>query len=131
MKLNLDAPILGVDGKARQHYEPKVNEYGMPLKGGDGEVAVEHKGDLVLKTVLGAAVNATYKKDGEISPSELLARGKLARRIHSGGEKNFDNDDISRMVKLVGLRYQHDPMLVLSVVEMIDPDNKELKVQDE
>ena len=125
MKADLSTVLKDKDGKARKFIEAKVDENGLAVKNGD-ELVLESKGDMLLGQMLYLAINATYQEES-LKPTDLLLRGKLARRINHGGERSFSNDDVKLILELVSKRYQGDPELVLQITEILDPDNKELK----
>lgn len=127
MKLNLEAVLRDMAGNPRRHIVAKENELGMTIVDPvTREPVLENKGELKLKDVLVVAVNSTYK-DETPAPAEIYKRGKLARKVCGGGEKHFSSDEISKMRALVEKRYAHEPFLVLSIGELIDPENENVK----
>lgn len=84
--------------------------------------SVKDEGDLLLTHVLFASVNSTFKGEEQLSPEELYKRGRLARKVKDKGEKNFSSEEIQLMLACVAKRYVMDPVFVLSVSEILDPE---------
>lgn len=126
MKVNLEQVLTDKDGNPRPHMTHKVDAYQVPLLDSTGQLIMEYRGPFLMRDALYTAVNAVYKEETP-APAEVYARGKLARRIYSGGEKNFSSEDITKLCNLVAKRYMGEPLLVLQIVEILDPDNKDVK----
>ena len=107
MKLNLSQPLLDHDDKPIKRPDPDGTDRG---------------GELHLQHALFAAVNSTFKGEEQLSPEELIRRGKLARKVKDAGEKNFSSEEIVLMLSCVAKRYVGDPLFVLKVSEILDPE---------
>ena len=115
MKLNLSQPLLDHDGVIMRRIDPPIRQGDLP----------KDLGELLLSHALFAAVNSTFR-DEQIAPDELYKRGRLAKKVKDTGEKNFSSEEIQLMLSSVAKRYgqpgQGDPLFVLKVSEILDPD---------
>lgn len=112
MKLNLSQQMKDADGQVIRRRTP-LDPEGKSFK---------DEGDMLLSHVLFASVNSTFKGEEQLAPEELYKRGKLARKVKDSGEKNFSAEEITMLLNCVAKRYVIDPLFVLSVSEILDPD---------
>ncbi|MBI3983829.1 hypothetical protein HY346_00855 [Candidatus Microgenomates bacterium] len=135
MKVNLEQVLNDADGQPRQNIDVKKDEQQLPTKDVRGNLVLENKGPLKLKDVLFLSVNAVYNEpDGRperVGYAEALIRGKLARRIKRGGELSLGAEEVKLILDLATKRYSADPELIVTLTELIDPDNKELKDKED
>ena len=102
MKVNLDAPLLSLDGTE--------------VKDADGKTTATLKASIV--NALLAVNEASHKQPG----TEKLAKFKLAEKINKGGEITLSSDEVVKIKESVSSSY--GPLVVGRVFTVIDPDGK-------
>ena len=107
MKLNLSTVLLDHDDK--------------PIKRADAD-GTDRGSELHLQHALFAAVNSTFRGEEQLAPEVIYKRGKLARKVKDTTEKNFSSEEVQIMLTCVAKRYSADPLFVLKVSEILDPE---------
>lgn len=134
-KLNLAAVLRDIDGKPHAHMDQETDPVtNAPLfHDSTGNPKMKYLGDLTLRQILYAAVNATYEEEGKPGNDVLFVRGKLARKVKdpTQDEKNFSTKEVEELIKCCGFRLRRQPEMFFSIVELLDPDREELKVNEE
>ena len=106
MKLNLSQPLLDHDDKPMRRREQDGTDLG----------------ELHLQHALFSAINATFRGEEQLAPEEIYKRGRLARKVKDSVEKNFSSEEIQLLLSCVAKRYFADPLFVLKVSEILDPE---------
>lgn len=110
MKLNLSMQLKDHDGEVIRRLTPQPDK------------SVKDEGELLLSHALFASVNSQFRGEEQLGLEEIYKRGRLARKVKDKGEKNFSSEEIQVLLSCVGKRYSADPLFVLYVSEILDPE---------
>jgi hypothetical protein len=102
MKIDFNAPVMGLDGKPRK----------------DGATVV------LLKDIAVLALDRADADDSKPDAKEKVRRGHLAQRVYGAKEPiALDVEDVALIKRLVGRVYQ-STVIVATVEDMLDPQGE-------